>query len=77
MHDVTLPKIEFLNSITRRMTGALLPLPLCWDLVNSTRRLILDRFELLPSTVLMQTGYQMGEGYAKNISSLCQAQQIC
>ena len=58
------------------MIGTLLSLPLCGDLVNSIRRLILDRFGILPSTVLMQTGYQKGEGYAKNIPALCQAQQI-
>ena len=37
---------------------------------------MLGRFGLLPSTVLIQTGYRKDEGYAKNIPALCQAQQI-
>ena len=37
---------------------------------------MLDKFELLQSTVLIWTGYQKGEGYAKNIPALWQAQQI-
>ena len=37
---------------------------------------MLDKFGLLPFTVLIQTGYQKGEGYAENIPALWQAQQI-
>ena len=48
----------------------LLPLPMCRDLVNSARRLRLGKSGLLQSTVIIQTGYQNGEGYAKNIPAL-------
>ena len=45
----------------------LLPLPMCRDFVNSARRLKLGKSGLLPSTVIIQTDNQKGEGYAKNI----------
>ena len=44
-----------------------LSLPMCRDLVNSARRLRLKNCGILQSTVIIQTGYQNGEGYAKNI----------
>ena len=49
---------------------------MCCDMVNSARGLKLDKSGLLPSTVLIQTVYEKGEGYAKNIPALWQAQQI-
>ena len=60
----------------RQMFGTFLPLPLVGNLVNSTRRLILDGVGLLPSTLLIQIRYRKDEGYAKNIPALCQAQEI-
>ena len=35
-----------------------------------------ENYRLLPFTVLIQTGFQKGEGYAENIPALWQAQQI-
>ena len=49
---------------------------MCHDFVNSARWLRLGKFRLLPSTVIIQTGYQKGEGYAKNIPAFWQAQQL-
>ena len=48
----------------------LLPLSRCGDLMNLARRLRLGKSGLLPSTVILLTGYQKGEDYAKTFLAL-------
>ena len=53
------------------MIVTFLPLLMCWDLLNSARRLMLDKSELLPPTVLIQTGCQKGYIFTPMLLYIC------